>query len=176
MKQFVRHTSDAEDINIHPSCRLFKRRQFEKNIEPKNDVDNVNSNTIRAGIVPTSLMLTNFAILGDSTVSLIVAFLLLLIAIIFQQYTSIVTQQQLDIIETIDATTYNSQNHRNHAITATTTISSQTARLLNEFTTYESLGPLPDEILAEQKNKNHLDSLKIYEVTEGPLMITPNMI
>jgi Phytanoyl-CoA dioxygenase (PhyH) len=161
--------------NIHRTNRSFKRRRVRENAEHENDDDSDNNNSIRSSTIPTSLLpLSSIAILGDSTVSLTMAFLLLLIAIIFQRYTSVMTQQQSDII-THDETTSNFKNHRSRPNSATATASSQPALLLKEFTTYESLGPLPDEIVSEQKNKNDFDSPKIYHVTD-PHMITPEMI
>ena len=183
MKEAI-HTPSAQiHGTTHQTNRTFKRRRANEREKHENgdnnndDVSQHHDGSIISDNVPRSLFpFSNLAILGDSTVSLIVTFLLLVIAVVFQQYTTAVTPQRSD------TAAYNFiKDHRNFDATTTAAVSSssssssQPSHLLKEFATYESLGPLPEEIVSEQNNKNMLDLPKIYQITD-PLIVTPEMI
>ena len=175
--------SDANNNSSHQSKWSIRQRrgvdedtrdeEEEEEEEEDDDRPDFEISSIALQVPPLSRM----AILGDSSTSLIMTFILFLMAIVVQQYTttgSIATPTVIPIISPID----DGLMAPGSTITARSASSSASSLLWNEFTTYESLGPLPEEIRLEQENrkKDPTYTPKIHHLDYNVQVVTPEMI
>ena len=126
----------------HPQQQQQQQQQHQDNnttiVQHENDANATyedEDESRRRSWVPVH-WLSKVALLGDSTLSLVVAFMLLLMAVIIQQ------QPQHS-----NTTTMTSVDHK---LPPPPPLDPQVVADWGRFTTYESLGPLPEEIVLER--------------------------